>query len=131
MHQDTHDTTEAELLAASNSWDWWSRTCEYWRETCQKAQRERDLARAHAAPWVTMNAIITLAEQKRCDFQILSEYDEAGNLMLGWRVEGPRGMNNANMGFINLINALDEMLEWLETCEHKPSPVTFPQRYDE
>jgi hypothetical protein len=46
MHQSIHDTTEAALFEALSSWTWWERTCNWWREACQDAWRQRDLARA-------------------------------------------------------------------------------------
>ena len=123
MHQPIHDTTEAALLEALDSWAWWERTCEHWREQCQQAQRERDLARYRSEVSDKLEAITTLSIQKRCVFHLAGEYDDERELNLGWRVEGPRGMNNANMGYRDdLRGVLDEMLDWLRTAEEKPWP---------
>lgn len=119
MHQSTHDTTEAELQEALSNAAWWEQTCEYWHKRTEQAERERDFAR-HSTLDAHFDILIKLCEKKNCVFSIDADNEGTEDIGFEWRVRGPRGLNNASGPFSTIAEAVNDMLDWLETAQEKP-----------
>lgn len=113
MHQPIHDSTEAALLEAMSNWAWWEQTCEYWREQCQEAQRQRDLAYSRTQWLGKITQILDLATKRGCEASVSVTYDDQGQPQYGGTVSGSSFWDNL-WRHHDQDRVLSDMIAWLE-----------------